>query len=83
MHFYANPVLFEFLAGILMGIVYLERRVRSSWAWLFVALGAGFFLLSFSQRTECSAGMTLVAASMSRRRFVRDGLFELGAESSG
>jgi exopolysaccharide production protein ExoZ len=63
MHFYANPILLEFLAGIVIGILYLERRIRSSWAWL-VPLGAGFFLLSFSQRTELSPAITLVAASM-------------------
>jgi exopolysaccharide production protein ExoZ len=64
MHFYANPILLEFLAGILIGIVYLERRVRHSWAW-FVPLGAGFVLLWLSQRVELFAPATnLVAASM-------------------
>jgi exopolysaccharide production protein ExoZ len=64
MHFYANPILLEFLAGILIGIVYLERRVRSSWAW-FVPFGAGFVLLWLSQRTGLFASATnLVAASM-------------------
>jgi exopolysaccharide production protein ExoZ len=64
MHFYANPILLEFLAGILIGIVYLERRVRSSWAW-FVPLGAGFVLLWLSQRTGSFApAVNLVAASM-------------------
>jgi exopolysaccharide production protein ExoZ len=63
MHFYANPILLEFLAGILIGIVYLERRVRSSWAW-FVPFGAGFVLLWLSQRTGLFASATnLVAAS--------------------
>ena len=64
MHFYANPILLEFLAGILIGIVYLELRVRSSWAW-FVPFGAGFVLLWLSQRTGLFASATnLVAASM-------------------
>ncbi len=64
MHFYANPILLEFLAGILIGIVYLERLVRSSWAW-FVPFGAGFVLLWLSQRTGLFASATnLVAASM-------------------
>jgi exopolysaccharide production protein ExoZ len=64
MHFYANPILFEFLAGIMIGILYVQRRVRSSSAWL-AALALGFILFWFGQRFGPFAPMTnLIGAAM-------------------
>jgi exopolysaccharide production protein ExoZ len=64
MHFYANPILFEFLAGILIGIVYIQRRIRQSWAWL-MPFAAGFFLLWSAQQMETFApAFSLVGASI-------------------
>jgi exopolysaccharide production protein ExoZ len=44
MHFYANPVLLEFVAGVVLGIVCRADIVRSSLFWLPVAF-VGFLLL--------------------------------------
>ena len=44
MNFYANPVLFEFLAGIALGIVWRSFAIRRSWLWLAI-IAAGFFCL--------------------------------------
>jgi exopolysaccharide production protein ExoZ len=64
MHFYANPILFEFIAGITIGIVYVQRRVPSSFAW-FAALAAGFFFLWFGQRFGVFTPITnLLGAAM-------------------
>ena len=64
MHFYANPMMFEFLAGILIGILYVQRRVRSSLLWI-GSIALGFFLLWFGQRFASFVPLTnLVAASL-------------------
>ena len=64
MNFYANPILFEFLGGIVIGSLYMQRQIRSSYAWL-VAIGVGFFLLWFGQRLDGFIPLTnLVAAVM-------------------
>lgn len=44
MNFYANPMMFEFLAGTLLAIVYASGRVAASWLW-FGAILVGFLLL--------------------------------------
>lgn len=44
MNFYANPMMLEFLAGALLGIIYRSCRVAQSWLWL-GAVALGFFLL--------------------------------------
>lgn len=64
MHFYANPILFEFLAGIGVGILYMKQKVPRSWGWL-VPIAAGFFLLWYSpQFGVLVAGINLIAATM-------------------
>ena len=44
MNFYASPMIFEFVAGILLGIIWRRRVVRRSPLWLTVLLGGFFFL---------------------------------------
>jgi exopolysaccharide production protein ExoZ len=44
MNFYADPILLEFLAGVLLGIVWRTGWVLRSYYWAF-AVGAGFALL--------------------------------------
>ena len=64
MNFYANPIIFEFLAGILVGILYLRGRVPRSFAWLAV-LAIGFFLLWYNEPLAMvSRGSSLIGATM-------------------
>jgi peptidoglycan/LPS O-acetylase OafA/YrhL len=44
MNFYANPIIFEFLAGTLLGVLYVSGKVRTSVLW-FGAFVVGFLLL--------------------------------------
>ena len=44
MNFYANPIILEFLAGALLGVVYLWGKVGTSRLWL-AAMVVGFVLL--------------------------------------
>jgi exopolysaccharide production protein ExoZ len=44
MNFYANPIILEFLAGSLLGVLYLSGRMRASWLWA-AAVPTGFLLL--------------------------------------
>lgn len=64
MRFYANPVLFEFLAGIMLGVVYLNGRPHKSWAWL-LALLPGIVLLRHAGEVGLALGGTnIVPATM-------------------
>jgi peptidoglycan/LPS O-acetylase OafA/YrhL len=64
MTFYANPIIFEFLAGIFVGILYLRGRVRRSWAWL-AALAVGFFLLWYNEPLGMvTRGSSIVGSTM-------------------
>jgi exopolysaccharide production protein ExoZ len=64
MNFYANPIILEFLAGILVGILYLGGRVPRSRAWLAV-LATGFFLLWYNEPLAMvSRGSSLVGSTM-------------------
>ena len=64
MQFYANPILFEFLAGIAVGILYMKGSMRRSWAWL-AAVVAGFFLLRYGPAMGIEVRVSnLVAATM-------------------
>lgn len=44
MNFYASPMILEFLAGALLGVLYLSGRMRTSLLW-YVAILVGFLLL--------------------------------------
>lgn len=64
MRFYANPILFEFLAGIGLGILHMKGKLPKSWAWL-LPIAAGFFLLWYSPHFGALvAGTNLIAATM-------------------
>lgn len=64
MHFYANPILFEFLAGIAVGILFMKGNIRQSWAWL-VPIVVGSFLLRFGPGVWLAIGGTnLIAATL-------------------
>ena len=64
MHFYANPILFEFLAGIVVGILFMKAKLPRSWAWI-LPIAAGFFLLWYSPHFGALvAGTNLIAATM-------------------
>jgi exopolysaccharide production protein ExoZ len=64
MHFYSNPIMFEFLAGIMVGIVYRKRLVRSSPLWL-TALASGFLMLWMGQPLDGFSALTnLLAATL-------------------
>ena len=62
MNFYANPVLLEFVAGVLLGIGWRAGVIRRSPMWLIVAV-AGFVLLRLGINwgsTATLAGATLI-----------------------
>lgn len=64
MNFYANPMIFEFVAGILLGMCWRQGLVRRSPLWLAVLL-AGFLLLWPNVglgRAGTMAGATLIVA---------------------
>jgi exopolysaccharide production protein ExoZ len=63
MNFYTNPMILEFLTGILLGILYLSGRVRVSWFWL-AAVVIGFSLLWRGNLVFGSMPHTGVAATM-------------------
>jgi exopolysaccharide production protein ExoZ len=63
MNFYANPVLLEFVAGILLGIIWRTGLVRRSLLWLPVVL-VGFILLWPGLRLNGGFPVTLIAATM-------------------
>jgi exopolysaccharide production protein ExoZ len=44
MKFYASPMILEFLAGTLLGVLYLSRRMPTSSLWL-AGIAAGFLML--------------------------------------
>ncbi|GAA4755203.1 acyltransferase [Sphingomonas daechungensis] len=44
MNFYANPIIFEFLSGVVLGIIYMRHQFARSWTWL-LAVAAGFIIL--------------------------------------
>lgn len=58
MNFYANPIILEFLAGALLGVVYLWGKVGSSRLW-FGAMAVGFLLL-WRGEDIVPAGVSLV-----------------------
>ena len=61
MNFYANPILLEFVAGTLLGILYLSGRVPPSRLW-FVAIFGGFLLL-WRGNAVVPAGVSYVGAA--------------------
>jgi len=64
MNFYANPIIFEFLAGIFVGILYLKMGSRRSWKWLSV-LAIGFFFLWYNEPMSIvGSASILVGATM-------------------
>ena len=64
MHFYANPILFEFLAGIAVGILYMKGNMPKSWAWL-VPITVGFLLLRYGPGVVYGLnGTNLIATTM-------------------
>jgi exopolysaccharide production protein ExoZ len=48
MNFYANPIILEFLAGALLGVVYLWGKIGTSRLW-FTAMALGFLVLWHGQ----------------------------------
>jgi exopolysaccharide production protein ExoZ len=63
MNFYANPVLLEFVAGVLLGIICRTGIIRSSPLWLLVVL-AGFLLLWPGLQLNLGFPMTFAGATM-------------------
>ena len=63
MNFYANPMLFEFVTGIILGIICELGIVRRSAFWL-LAITAGFMLLWAAVHFNGGFGVTLIAATM-------------------
>jgi len=63
MNFYANPIILEFLAGTLLGILYLSGRMRTSGFW-FAAIILGFLLLWKGYLVLGSIPYTGLAATM-------------------
>jgi exopolysaccharide production protein ExoZ len=64
MHFYANPILFEFLAGIAVGILYMSGSMPKSWAWL-IPVVIGFVMLRYGPGVVYGFnGTNLIAAAM-------------------
>jgi exopolysaccharide production protein ExoZ len=87
LHFYSNPILFEFVAGIVVGILYRRRKVRCSWLW-FAAVPLGFlifwlgqYLGAFGPLTNLIAATLIVAGALFSPRISAPGLKALGDAS--
>lgn len=63
MNFYANPILLEFVAGVVLAIVWRTRNVPRSPLWLLAAF-AGFGLLWVSTHSNVGFVVTLIAATL-------------------
>ena len=87
MHFYSNPILFEFLAGIVVGILYRAGQIRCSRLW-FLAIGLGFllfwlgpYLRAFGPLTNLTAATLIVAGALFSPRISAPGLKAMGDAS--
>jgi exopolysaccharide production protein ExoZ len=86
MNFYANPILLEFVAGVLVGIVWNSGLVRPSKRWL-AMLAAGFVLLWVRRYVDgdfvlvMSAATMIVAGAVFAPAFARNPMSSLGDAS--
>jgi exopolysaccharide production protein ExoZ len=63
MNFYANPILLEFVAGVVLAIVWRMKIARRSWLWVLASI-AGFGLLWLGTHSDVGFIAILIGASL-------------------
>ena len=63
LHFYANPILLEFLVGVALGVVWNARVIRRSYAFTLI-VAAGFFTLWAGAVPVSSLPLTIVGSAL-------------------